>query len=80
MPGRLKERFFFDFSANEVTKNLQAVLFEELNASKRKNLPIVYKNSLCINKNQFIHEYPDGRKFLIRQSRINSEEKVIRQL
>ena len=80
MPNGSKKRFFFDLPAREVAKNLHAVIFNELNERKAQNLPIVYKNALCISKNQFIHEYPDGRKFLIRQNRNTSEEKVIRQL
>ncbi|MGZ3758045.1 MAG: hypothetical protein ACXVAY_05610 [Mucilaginibacter sp.] len=47
---------------------------------KKLNLPIVYRNSLCKAENQFIHEYPNGKKYLIRQSLHNSEETIIREL
>jgi len=78
MPNGSKKRFF-DLSSNEIAKSLRAVVLREANERKAQNLPIIYKNSMCISRNQFIHEYPDGRKFLIRQNRNTSEEKVIRQ-
>lgn len=74
------KNFLFDLTPNEITNRLQSVVMNVLSERKAQNLPVVYKNSLCIGRNQFIHEYPDGRKFLIRQNRNNSEEKVIRQL
>jgi len=74
------QKFLFDLSPNEIAARLNNVVINVLIERKALNLPFVYKNSLCTGKNQFIHEYPDGRKFLIRQNRSNSEEKVIRQL
>jgi hypothetical protein len=72
--------FLYDLSPTEIEKKLRSVLMNELNERKAMNLPIVYKNSLCISKNQFIHEYPDGRKFLIKQNTNTSEETIIIQL
>jgi hypothetical protein len=74
-----RKSFLFDLSPNEITRNLHSVVLNELNERRSKNLPIVYKTSICISKNQFIHEYPDGRKFLIKQDQNTSEETVIRQ-
>jgi len=34
---------------------------------------------MCIKKNQFIHEYADGRKFLISQDINTSEETIIKE-
>jgi len=74
------QKFLFDLSPIEIANRLQSVVMNALSERKAQNLPVVYKNSLCTDRNQFIHEYPDGRKFLIRQNRNTSEEKVIRQL
>jgi len=51
-----------------------------LNLQAKKNVPRVYKTNLCVTKNQFVHVYPNGRKFLIEQNPINSEETIIREL
>jgi len=79
MPNGSKKRFLFDLSSNEIAESLQAVVISEADERKAQNLPLIYKNSMCVSRNQFIHEYPDGRRFLIRQNRNTSEEKVIRQ-
>ncbi|WP_315821349.1 hypothetical protein [Paraflavitalea speifideaquila] len=44
------------------------------------NLPLVYRNSFCKKDNQFIHEYPNGRKLLIQQNSKTSEEIVLKEL
>jgi hypothetical protein len=79
MPTVSKANLLFDRSPNEIAESLFAVISNELKNRKAKNLPVVYKNSMCINKNEFIHEYPDGRKFLISQDINTSEETIIRQ-
>ena len=80
MPSRPTNKFLFDLTADERYGRLLAVVLDAITEQKEHNLPIVYRNSMCISPNQFIHEYPDGKKFLIRQNRNNSEEKVIKQL
>lgn len=74
------QKFIFDLSTNEITNRLQKVVVNVLREQKEQNLPLVYKNPFCLKKNEFIHEYPDGRKFLIRQNPNTSEERVIKQL
>jgi hypothetical protein len=78
MANELNKRFF-DLSSDEITESLQSVVLIEAEERKAKNLPLIYKNFMCTNSNQFIHEYPDGRKFLIRLNRNTSEEKIIKQ-
>ena len=69
-----------DVSAKERESRLSVVLYSTIAAQKKLNLPMVYRNSLCKADNQFIHEYPNGKKYLIRQNLRNSEEKIIREL
>ncbi|WP_343303968.1 hypothetical protein AAHN97_20570 [Chitinophaga niabensis] len=59
---------------------LKSVLKRTLRSHARKDIPVVYKDQRCKRPNEFIHEYPDGRTFLIRQSRNTSNETVLRQL
>lgn len=44
------------------------------------NLPIVYRDSLCVTPDLFIHKYPDGRKLLIEQAADSFEIRVLRVL
>ncbi|SKC97534.1 hypothetical protein SAMN05660461_0937 [Chitinophaga ginsengisegetis] len=59
---------------------LRLVLKRALRSHARKDIPLVYKDPSCKRPNEFIHEYPDGRKFLIRQSLRSSTEIIVRQL
>ncbi len=59
---------------------LKSVLKTTLKRHAHMRIPVVYKDSRCIHPNEFIHEYPDGRKFLIRQSLHSSRETVLREL
>jgi hypothetical protein len=59
---------------------LRSVLERALKSHARKHIPLVYKDNRCVRPNDFIHEYPDGRKFLIRQSLRSSKETVLREL
>jgi hypothetical protein len=46
-----------------------------------KGLPLSYRDkTICQADNQFIHEYGDGRKFLVEFDRHSRTEKIIRQL
>ena len=79
MPTVSKSDFFFDRSTNEIAESFYSVVSNALKNRKANNLPVVYKNSMCIKKNQFIHEYADGRKFLISQDINTSEETIIKE-
>jgi hypothetical protein len=73
-------KLFFQLSKEEQDSRLKAVLDEEMEKVKAMNLPIVYRNELCVKPNLFIHEYPNGRTELIEINIENSEEKVIKVL
>lgn len=65
---------------DELRMRIKARLREILDAQAKKGLPMVYRNEMCIKDNQFIHEYPDGRRYLIEQNQQNSEETVLCEL
>ena len=73
-------KLFFQLSKEEQDSRLKAVLEEEMVTVKAMNLPIIYRNELCVKPNQFIHKYPNGRTELIGININNSEEKVIKVL
>jgi len=75
----MKQKLVIDKSRQELTEKIHATLAAVLKDHAAKNLPIVYRNSLCVKKNQFIHEYADGKKFLIQQNITNSEETILQQ-
>ncbi|SDZ93721.1 hypothetical protein SAMN05192529_104172 [Arachidicoccus rhizosphaerae] len=64
----------------ELNKRLEKTLHTALKIQASRNIPLVYRDKHCIRKNQFIHQYPDGKTFLIRQDRHTSKEVVIKQL
>jgi hypothetical protein len=69
---------FFTLSTEEKENRLKAVLEKEMEKVKAMNLPVIYRNELCVKPNLFIHEYPSGRTVLIELDLNNSEEKVIK--
>jgi hypothetical protein len=71
-------KLFFQLSKEEKESRLNAVLEAEMERVRAMNLPIVYRNELCVKPNLFIHEYPNGRTELIEINIDNSEVKVIR--
>jgi hypothetical protein len=75
-----RQKFFFALSAEEQDSRLKAVLAEEMEKVKAMNLPVVYRNELCVKPNLFIHKYPNGHTVLIEQDSYNSEEKIIKVL
>jgi hypothetical protein len=74
------QKLFFALSGEEQESRLKAVLVEELEKAKAMNLPVVYRNELCVRPNLFIHKYPNGHTVLIEQDSNNSEEKIIKAL
>ncbi|OQP51185.1 hypothetical protein [Niastella populi] len=73
-------KLFFKLSAEEQENRLKAVLEKEMEIAKARNLPIIYRNELCVKPNYFIHKYPNGRQELIELNPDNSEETVIKVL
>ncbi len=46
-----------------------------------KGFPLSYRDkAICQADNQFIHEYEDGRKYLVEFDRHSRTDKIIRQL
>jgi hypothetical protein len=74
------QKFFFALTAEEKESRLKAVLAKEMERTKAMNLPVIYRNELCVKPNMFIHKYPNGRILLIEQNSITSEEKIIKVL
>ena len=71
-------KLFFQLSKEEQDSRLKAVLDEEMEKVKAMNLPIIYRNELCVKPNLFIHKYPNGRTELVEINLDNSEEIVIK--
>jgi hypothetical protein len=74
------KKYWFELTAEEKESRLREVLAEEMERTKAMNLPVVYRNELCVKPNMFIHKYPNGYTVLIEQDPTNSEEKVIKVL
>jgi hypothetical protein len=79
MAAKKKAIVILDSSVVELTLQLKETLNPVLKKNAHMNLPLVYRNSFCKQKNQFIHEFPNGRKLLIQQNSKNSEEIVLRE-
>lgn len=62
----------------ELSKRLRSTLDKVLASQAKKNIPIVYKDALCIKSNQFVHEYSNGNKYLIQQDQTDSTEIILR--
>lgn len=71
-------KLFFALSKEEKESRLKAALDAEMERVKSMNLPITYRNELCVKPNLFIHEYPNGRIELIEINIDNSKVKVIK--
>ncbi|WP_205511178.1 hypothetical protein [Longitalea arenae] len=71
-------KLFFALTAEEKESRLKAVLQNEIEKTKAMNLPMVYRNELCVKPSLFIHKYPNGYTVLIEQNTTTSEEKVIK--
>ncbi len=80
MPVKKKNKLIFEYSSADLNAELKNTLNIELQRKASMNLPLVYRNSLCKQPNQFIHEYPNGKKLLIQQNIKNSEEIVLKEL
>jgi hypothetical protein len=71
-------KLFFQLSKEEQDSRLKAVLDAEMEKVKAMNLPVIYRNELCVKPNLFIHKYPNGRIELVEINLENSVEKVIK--
>lgn len=80
MANNKKHRLIFELSKSERELQLRSALNEAIRLSVDMQKPFVYRNNLCIQPNFFIHQYPNGKKFLISQNQENSKESVLREL
>ena len=80
MSDKTRQKQVFEMTGQELYDRLKETLDKELKLMAEKNVPRVYRNELCVKPNQFIHAYPNGKKFLIEQNQINSEETILREL
>jgi len=74
------KKYYFALSPEERKSKLKAALEKEMEKVKAMNLPIIYRNELCVKPNLFIHKYPNGRIELIEIDYHTFEEKVIKVL
>lgn len=79
MPEK-KRRLIFELSPEERDKKFKAVLSEATKKAAALNLPLVYRNELCVKPNMFIHKYPNGRRVLIEQDQDTSVERTVKVL
>lgn len=75
-----KHRLIFELSKSERELRLKSALNEVIQLTVDMQKPLVYRNNLCIQPNFFIHQYPNGKKFLISQDEENSKENILREL
>jgi len=75
-----KHRLIFELSKTERESLLKSALNDAIQLTVDLQQPFVYRNSLCIQPNFFIHHYPNGKKYLISQNQDNSKESVLREL
>lgn len=74
----MDSKLYFALNDEEKENRLKAVLDNEIEKVKAMNLPVIYRNELCVRPNLFIHKYPNGRTELIEQNSHTSEEKLIK--
>jgi len=74
------QKYWFELTVEEKESRLREALEEEMEKTKAMNLPVIYRNELCIKPNMFIHKYPNGHTVLIELDTSNSEIKVIKVL
>jgi hypothetical protein len=79
MSNKVRHKQVFEMNSNELNVQLRNTLDKELKFQASKNIPLVYRNNFCFKENQFIHEYPNGKKFLIEQDQATSKETILRE-
>jgi len=80
MAKNKKHRLIFELSKSERELRLKSALNEVVQLTIDMQKPFVYRNNLCIQPNFFIHQYPNGKKYLISQDQENSKENILREL
>lgn len=80
MAKNKKHRLIFELSKSERKLRLKSALNEVIQLTVDMQKPFVYRNNLCIQPNFFIHQYPNGKKYLISQDQENSKENILKEL
>lgn len=76
MPVKQK-RLIFELSSTEKEQKLRSTLSSAMRKAAALNLPIIYRNELCVKPNLFVHKYPNGRKELVEQDSESFAEKTL---
>lgn len=81
MMNRSKQnKLIFELSRVQKVIRFKEVLDEAMLQTYAMDRPLVYRNDLCVKKNQFIHQHKDGRMFLIEQDQNDSKERILKEL
>ncbi len=77
MATALNRKLIFELPKKEQEQLFKSALNPVLKKAAAMNLPVVYRNELCTQRNYFIYEYPTGQKELIEQDIHTSAERII---
>jgi hypothetical protein len=77
---RKQSKLIFELSRVQKEIRFKEALDKAMLQTYAMDRPLVYRNSLCIKKNQFIHQHKNGKTFLIEQDQNNSKERIIKEL
>lgn len=80
MSRNTPNKLIFELSSAQKEARFKPVLEKAMLLTYAMDRPLIYRNKLCIKKNQFIHQHKDGRSYLIEQDQNNSKERVIKEL
>jgi len=80
MKSTKTNKLIFELSTAQKESEFRNVLDQAMKRAYSKNRPLIYRNHLCVKKNQFIHYYKDGRTYLIEQDQNNSQERILKVL
>lgn len=75
-----KNELIFELSETEIEARLKKVLKPILDQNAALQQPVVYRNSLCIKPNFFIHKFPNGNRLLIERNLDDSSAKTVKVL
>lgn len=73
-------KLIFELPRVQKVIRFKEVLDEAMLQTYAMDRPLIYRNNLCIKKNQFIHQHKDGRIFLIEQDQNDSKERILKVL
>jgi hypothetical protein len=70
----------FDLTPEEREAGLKVGTAAAVAAAFEKGLPVAYRDERCPSVNHFVHEYADGRQFLVLLDVDTGKEEVIKEL